>query len=341
VGLDSPTGSSSEALTCGQYDVYGYDQVAFSGTTFQSNGSYLLSGDYTKEIIMQSDLNLVMYCVNGTSNCHCSNPQFQGDYVQTADGKWTPYYWCPYAATGSAAEHWGNKLVAQGDGNLVLYMHNCTSSGCVVRTRLGPTGTLPSGTNQRGSRWLRMQNDGNLVIYDGTGCPLWATGTANYGKLYGAYPQCPSWYFDGSGDSYCYRNTPLGTFIFTRYASGSRGTTSPDGSQKTCTADGSTCTTWSAHGYNAAVCNSSGCRIYFYAPGPNAGGHADCNTSSGNCTYYDASGFAFTPPRPPSFQAYHPGLYPGPDPAETMQQYEELVHAISEFLDAMESPDII
>lgn len=78
------------------------------------------------------------------------------------------------------------RLAMQPDGNLVLYGssdQDVTLSGfgvcsanspCISRWATGARGGRSYGT---GPYTLRMQDDGNLVMYDSTGLPLWASGT--------------------------------------------------------------------------------------------------------------------------------------------------------------------
>ena len=62
-----------------------------------------------------------------------------------------------------AAVQGSNRLAFQIDGNLVLWKDN--ASGL-------PTPLWSSGSNTKGGTVLRMQNDGNLVMYNGT-TPVW------------------------------------------------------------------------------------------------------------------------------------------------------------------------
>lgn len=67
-------------------------------------------------------------------------------YLQSADGRY--------------------RFVMQHDSNLVLY---------------GPSGAIwATNTVGRGASHLRMQGDGNLVIYDGADRPIWASGTPRH-----------------------------------------------------------------------------------------------------------------------------------------------------------------
>ena len=69
------------------------------------------------------------------------------------------------------------RLVMQTDGNLVEY--GDIPLGWPLGDRpLGPTWS--SGTSGHPGAVLRMQTDGNLVIYSAAGRPLWQTGTAGY-----------------------------------------------------------------------------------------------------------------------------------------------------------------
>ena len=58
------------------------------------------------------------------------------------------------------------RLVMQADSNLVLY----APSGAIWTT----------STVGRGANHLRMQGDGNLVIYDGSDRPIWASNTPRH-----------------------------------------------------------------------------------------------------------------------------------------------------------------
>ena len=69
-----------------------------------------------------------------------------GDSIRSADGRY--------------------ELAYQGDGNLVLYR---ISDGAA----LWNTGTFSAGQ-------VEMQNDGNLVIYNSVGTPLWASNTSGF-----------------------------------------------------------------------------------------------------------------------------------------------------------------
>ncbi len=66
-------------------------------------------------------------------------------------------------------------LLMQADGNLVLYF--------------SPFGTWntpvwASNTTGHGGAWAIMQDDGNFVVYDAGGAPLWATATGPKGSVF-------------------------------------------------------------------------------------------------------------------------------------------------------------
>jgi len=84
------------------------------------------------------------------------------------------------------------ELRMQGDGNLVLYqdsaaiwasgtfgnfhMMHLQSDGNIVITQLG-TPVWSTGTHGNPGARLRIQNDGNLVLYSTAGAVLWQSGT--------------------------------------------------------------------------------------------------------------------------------------------------------------------
>ena len=59
-----------------------------------------------------------------------------------------------------------NKLILQGDGNLVLYTQNMRP-------------VWATGTDGNPGAWLALQEDGNLVLYSSSNSPLWSTGTSH------------------------------------------------------------------------------------------------------------------------------------------------------------------
>jgi hypothetical protein len=121
-------------------------------------GRALVSSDGRFRATMQHDGNFVVY--DGTHPIWAT---------QTDGKKRAPY-----------------RLAIQPDGNVVVYGSSdkdVTVSGfgvcraaspCIAMWATGPRGGKSSGT---GPYTLTMQDDGNLVLYDSTGLPLWASGT--------------------------------------------------------------------------------------------------------------------------------------------------------------------
>lgn len=66
-------------------------------------------------------------------------------------------------------------LVQQGDGNLVVY----TCDNFVPRNAIWAAGCHGKGRRPYN---LSVQNDGNLVVYDGTGTAIWAGNTWGVGR---------------------------------------------------------------------------------------------------------------------------------------------------------------
>lgn len=114
---------------------------------------------------LQTDGNLVLYDTNNVpwwntvtfqtpNNLSYVNTtlhtgtMFQGQQLQTADRRY--------------------RLVFQADGNLVLYSPN--------------RALWSSNTHTKGSKYVKLQDDGNLVIYDGNNHALWNTVTFGNGS---------------------------------------------------------------------------------------------------------------------------------------------------------------
>ena len=138
-GIASPrTGSSCGYLPAGNAIV--------AGDVIQScDGRFALEA--------QTDGNLVLY--------------------QSSSVLWTTY--TNYNPGGAA-------LVMQNDGNLVLYDKNANplsggTYGSGQTTIYAPAGTLPAGTYGSPADYLKVQNDGNVVVYNSSNVAIWATNT--------------------------------------------------------------------------------------------------------------------------------------------------------------------
>jgi hypothetical protein len=69
----------------------------------------------------------------------------------------------------------GHRLVWQYDGNLVLYMGSTTGTYCPLWS---------SGTYNMGAWSLAFQTDGNIVIRDVLGVPIWNSHSADSGTMW-------------------------------------------------------------------------------------------------------------------------------------------------------------
>ncbi|HSX53106.1 MAG TPA: NBR1-Ig-like domain-containing protein [Patescibacteria group bacterium] len=132
-----------------------------NGTTWSTN----TQGNPGAYLKLQTDGNLVLYDANNAplwntvtfqtpdnlsyvnTTLHTAT-MFPGQQLQTADRRY--------------------RLVFQTDGNLVLYSPN--------------RALWSSNTQTRGSKYVKLQGDGNLVIYDGNNHPLWNTVTFGNGS---------------------------------------------------------------------------------------------------------------------------------------------------------------
>lgn len=84
----------------------------------------------------------------------------------------------------------GEVFAMGSDGNAVLWGPDGRGGGRPVWS---------TGTNRPGAS-LKMQNDGNLVVYSGT-TPLWWTNTYNYARGCYRVPSGKSYFSNGSGQS--------------------------------------------------------------------------------------------------------------------------------------------
>lgn len=129
----------------------------WNSRTNHNSGSYLT---------LQSDGNLVIYKSStplwNTNTVH--NPNLLG-YVSTTLPTATLY---PGQPLETADRRF--KLVLQNDGNLVLYSPN--------------RATWNSRTANKDSAYLKMQADGNMVIYDSSDHPLWDTNTYHHSGVH-------------------------------------------------------------------------------------------------------------------------------------------------------------
>lgn len=87
-------------------------------------------------------------------------------------------------------------LVFQQDGNLVLYLQE--GGGVIPPTRQA---LWASNTNGGGGQRCPMQDDGNLVIYDGRNNPVWASGTNGNPGAYGKMQDDGNFVIYDSGDN--------------------------------------------------------------------------------------------------------------------------------------------
>lgn len=103
----------------------------------------------------------------GGANAVCT---WQGNHVEWTHAqpqtrtinpdRWAPPVFC-LRDTTIGSQH---RLVLQNDGNLVLYLGSDADVSCPMWS---------SGTYDEGARTFALQNDGNLVIRDYNGYPLW------------------------------------------------------------------------------------------------------------------------------------------------------------------------
>ncbi|HUD10507.1 MAG TPA: hypothetical protein VMR28_02420 [Candidatus Saccharimonadales bacterium] len=201
------------------------DYKLSSGQTL-SEGSYLLSPDSQSVLTIQSDGNLVLYSNLRASWNSGSAGSSTNHLVMQSDGNLVLYNQSNAALWDSQTSgNPGAYLVLQTDGNMVVYS---TSNAALwatytisnpnhlsyINTTFGIGRLYPgqSINTADGHYKLVLQSDGNLVLYDNNGKPLWASGTngdstaflAMQGDgnlvLYGTNGS-PLWYSGTSGNS--------------------------------------------------------------------------------------------------------------------------------------------
>jgi hypothetical protein len=118
-------------------------------------GESLYSPARTFRLTFQSDGNVVLQVVN-TARIPSNWPT---TVKSAADVPWIPIW------ASNTANKGATKLVFQDDGNMLVFGAN---NNILFQTK---SGSHPQG-------FLRMQDDGNLVIYEQGGQPVWASNTA-------------------------------------------------------------------------------------------------------------------------------------------------------------------
>ena len=169
--------------------LYSFENGRTGGVVWQTDTAGAGSGCHAD---FQQDGNFVLYddtgayhWASGTSGTSGGRLKLQSDgnfvvYNGAGEALWSAQSNIPSEFNWSAgqfellSESWAQnrsrKLLLQSDCNLVLYNVN----NAVVAGPLWHTGTAGAGTDCR----LDFQADGNLVLYDGQGAALWASGTS-------------------------------------------------------------------------------------------------------------------------------------------------------------------
>ena len=154
-----------------------------------SSGQSIVSPDGHYELVMQSDGNLVEYIVGGRALWSSRTNGNPGSHaVMQAGGNLVVY--APAGAAVWSANSRGTgcpQLAIQNDGNVVVYSPRAIWSAATVQSTMQPGDLLrPGWSIYSPSEQLEliMQSDGNLVLYDGAGKPLWASGTDHHDGAY-------------------------------------------------------------------------------------------------------------------------------------------------------------
>ncbi|HUA50101.1 MAG TPA: hypothetical protein VMA77_33020 [Solirubrobacteraceae bacterium] len=154
-----------------------------------SAGQSIVSPDGHYELVMQSDGNLVEYIVGGRAIWASHTNGDSGSHaVMQAGGNLAVYNPAGAAVWSSNSRGTGcPQLVIQNDGNVVIYSPKAIWATHTVQTTMEPGDVLhPGWSIYSPSEQLQliMQADGNLVLYDGAGKPLWASNTDHHPGAY-------------------------------------------------------------------------------------------------------------------------------------------------------------
>ncbi|HTU84918.1 MAG TPA: hypothetical protein VMF57_05050 [Solirubrobacteraceae bacterium] len=145
----------------------------------------IVSPDGHYELLMQSDGNLVEYIVGGRAIWASGTSGDTGSHAVMQTGGNLAVY------NPAGADVWSSnsrgtgcpQLTIQNDGNVVIYSPRAIWATHTVQTMMQPGDVLrPGWSIYSPSEQLQliMQSDGNLVLYDGAGKPLWASGTDHH-----------------------------------------------------------------------------------------------------------------------------------------------------------------
>ncbi|MED5261489.1 MAG: hypothetical protein VX574_03720 [Myxococcota bacterium] len=188
------SGTSCSALFQGDGNFVVYDGL---GQPLWASGT---SGTSGGELRLQSDGNLVVY--NGSNQpLWSANGNIPSEFLWNAGG----FSFAP----GDFAQSQNRKWVMQSDCNLVLY----NVANALVGGALWHSDTHLAGVDCRAD----FQADGNLVIYDGVGQALWASGTSGTsGAQLRLQPDGNAVIYNGVGEPLWTSNTP-GTFVSESY----------------------------------------------------------------------------------------------------------------------------
>ena len=185
-------------------------------------GQSIKSGDGHTRLVLQGDGNLVLYDVAGRALWASNTAGHVNvwDAVMQGDGNLVIYdvHGRPLWASNTAG-HGGAHLVIQNDANAVIYdpgNHPLWASNTARPSqpqaptqgdRLLPGQGLAFGQQivSQNGRWrLVMQGDGNLVLYDNAGHPLWASNTSGHPDVWDVVMQG-----DGNLVIYNFQSRPL------------------------------------------------------------------------------------------------------------------------------------
>lgn len=148
-------------------------------------GQDIVSPDGHYQLLMQADGNLVESVTGGRALWASGTAGDNGAHaVMQANGNLVLYDPTGAALWSSNSRGTGCPiLVIQNDGNVVVYSPHAVWATHTVQTLMEPGDVLRPGWSIYSPSeqfQLLMQSDGNLVLYDGAGKALWASGTSHH-----------------------------------------------------------------------------------------------------------------------------------------------------------------